>query len=469
MKSSAVILCVVAGLTTSSALAQVTATGRDAAPMQPNLADRVAINQGGPRAAPVDNSFTYQGYLEVSGAPATGAYDIRFTLYDSGGVIVAGPICRDNVHVSDGLFTVDLDFGSVFTGDTRMLEIAVRPGGAVGDCAAGGGYTTLSPREELTATPYALGVRLPFVASGANTGASTFSVANTSSATGSSGLLGIIVSPAVFGFADLAGVRGESSDYIGAGVLGISDTYVGTIGYSYGDGGVGTFGRADGVGGYGLMGWSVGSGGRGVYGWDAAGDGWAGYFRGRGYFENRVGIGTTSPAQMLDVNGYVKTNGYQMTPGAAAGRVLTSDASGFGTWQNAPMSIAYVGSTSGSTTNPAATNQFLSPTMTVTITAGQKIMVTANCAFGSISAGGAGGLDLYVGYRVSGSGAVPSNIGGGMFNHTCVQNERTNFGISGVITGLAAGTYEVGMTGDDDGNGQWNNNEWGYVTVMVIN
>ncbi len=53
--------------------------------------------------------------------------------------------------MTNGLFTVSLDFGSsAFAGDARWLEISVRcPGGS-------GSYTTLSPRQDITGTPYAL-------------------------------------------------------------------------------------------------------------------------------------------------------------------------------------------------------------------------------------------------------------------------------------------------------------------------
>ncbi|MEQ1743802.1 MAG: tail fiber domain-containing protein [Saprospiraceae bacterium] len=47
---------------------------------------------------------------------------------------------------------------------------------------------------------------------------------------------------------------------------------------------------------------------------------------------NNVGIGTTSPASLLDVNGTTKTIGFQMPTGAGAGLVLQSDASGNATW-----------------------------------------------------------------------------------------------------------------------------------------
>ena len=56
-----------------------------------------------------------------------------------------------NVAVSNGCFTVQLDFGAnVFNGDARWLEIAVR-------CPAGSGtYATLVPRQPLTPAPYAM-------------------------------------------------------------------------------------------------------------------------------------------------------------------------------------------------------------------------------------------------------------------------------------------------------------------------
>ncbi len=41
--------------------------------------------------------------------------------------------------------------------------------------------------------------------------------------------------------------------------------------------------------------------------------------------------------------------------------------------------------------------------------------------------------------------------------------------LSSVISGLNAGTYDVGMCGDDDGNGNWLNNAQGYVSVLVLN
>lgn len=418
-------------------------------------------------AAPVSLGFTYQGRLEINNAPANGAYDLRFWLYDDAGVLVAGPICHDNVAVDQGVFTVTLDFGSQFTGDARFLEIAVRPGGAAGDCHLGGGYTTLSPRQPLTATPYALGLRLPFTGLRNNPGY-LFTVQNSTGASYSAGLRGIIGIPAGFGFIDSAGVQGDSSQSFGAGVLGISDEYVGVIGYSAGDGGRGVFGRTDGINSEAVWGWATNANSKAVYGSASNSSSWAGYFDGKSYFNGNVGIGTPSPTSKLDVVGTARVTGLQLPTGAATGRVLTSDASGNGTWQALPAATNQAFFISGPGVMPTATTGFLSTTLNVTITAGQKIHVTATQTFGSTALLGGGGLDIYIGYRLVGAPAI-SLAGGGMWDNRVPQNTRIPFTVSAVLTGLPAGTYEVGMAGDDDGNGMWNNMEWGYVSVIVLN
>lgn len=100
----------------------------------------------------VGTSFTYQGYLSDGGAPANDAYDFQFTLYDasSGGNQVGVTFPCGNVPVTEGTFTVVLNFGQVFNNAQLWLEVAVRTGDSIGV------YTILSPRQRLTATPYAL-------------------------------------------------------------------------------------------------------------------------------------------------------------------------------------------------------------------------------------------------------------------------------------------------------------------------
>jgi hypothetical protein len=101
---------------------------------------------------PQGTAFTYQGRLADAGSPADGAFDFQFILYDAavGGSQVGPIVTRDDVVVTDGLFTVSLDFGASFGGSRRWLDVAVRPG------ASSGSYTPVVPRQEMTATPNAL-------------------------------------------------------------------------------------------------------------------------------------------------------------------------------------------------------------------------------------------------------------------------------------------------------------------------
>ncbi|HEY6118344.1 MAG TPA: hypothetical protein VIV66_00210 [Pyrinomonadaceae bacterium] len=101
-------------------------------------------------------TFSYQGKLTDNGNPASGNYDLQFTLWDalSGGTQQPQPspitVTRNNVSVAAGIFTVQLDFtGNAFPGTDRFLEISVRS-------TAIGSFTTLAPRQQINSTPYAL-------------------------------------------------------------------------------------------------------------------------------------------------------------------------------------------------------------------------------------------------------------------------------------------------------------------------
>ncbi len=96
------------------------------------------------------SAFTYQGKLIDGGNPANGNYDLQFALFDGGGSQIGSPLTRANTTVSAGIFTVQLDFGvNAFTGANRFLEISVRPAGS-------GSFTVLSPRQQISSTPYAI-------------------------------------------------------------------------------------------------------------------------------------------------------------------------------------------------------------------------------------------------------------------------------------------------------------------------
>ena len=117
----------------------------------PALALLLTIIQPLSTAFAQGTAFTYQGRLNNGTNPATGSYDLTFTLFatNSGGVAVAGPITNSATAVSSGLFTTTIDFGANFPGADRWVEISVRTNGS-------GLFLTLIPRQKLTPTPYAI-------------------------------------------------------------------------------------------------------------------------------------------------------------------------------------------------------------------------------------------------------------------------------------------------------------------------
>lgn len=86
-------------------------------------------------------AFRYQGQLNDSGAAANGTYDLMFTLYgsSSGGSAVAGPETSSAAGVSNGLFTVTIDFG-LGTKDERLYKT-----GRPGHPESAGGVIFISP------------------------------------------------------------------------------------------------------------------------------------------------------------------------------------------------------------------------------------------------------------------------------------------------------------------------------------
>lgn len=119
------------------------------------------------RLAPsaVGSGFTYQGRLVDDGLAANGAYDFEFKLYDapSGGTQEGLTVPVNDLMVVNGLFSTELDFDSgVYDGRGLYLQVSVRPG------ASTGAYTDLSPRQALTAAPYALGLRFGALMRGSN-------------------------------------------------------------------------------------------------------------------------------------------------------------------------------------------------------------------------------------------------------------------------------------------------------------
>jgi hypothetical protein len=117
--------------------------------------------------------------------------------------------------------------------------------------------------------------------------------------------------------------------------------------------------------------------------------------------------------------------------------------------------------------NEPTTNtvQFIGAIAQVSVVSGQKILVTSHKALGSHV--GASNLNLYIGYRLLGSGAPPTPVGSGIFGLQVPAGTRVPMGMSAVINGLDTGIYEVGLMATT-GHANWNSNEYGSTTALVF-
>jgi len=176
-------------------------------------------------AQTLGSAITYQGTFADAGVPASGAYDFEFALFTvaSGGTAVQ-TVTKTGVVVNGGLINTLVDFGAAtYNGQVKWIEVHVRHAG-------GGSYTTLAPRQALTAAPYAMGLPMPF-ARVVNTGsAPSFQIEN---ADGGNAIAGVVSTTS--GFSAVTGsspagpgVNGDSSS--SAGVRGTSITSDGVRG-----------------------------------------------------------------------------------------------------------------------------------------------------------------------------------------------------------------------------------------------
>jgi hypothetical protein len=113
-----------------------------------------------------------------------------------------------------------------------------------------------------------------------------------------------------------------------------------------------------------------------------------------GLEEARVGIGTSAPAEALDVRGTAEIEGFKMGTGASDGHVLTSDADGNGTWQAPSASSCcqtQAGSENGtgviSITFPSAFPTGVTPTVyaTAVLTTAFGSMAKGTCPYAEVS------------------------------------------------------------------------------------
>ena len=98
-------------------------------------------------SAEVPVKFTYQGNIRQNGFLVTGNRDILFRIYDSSHAVVADALWIspvNTVSVSTGVFKVDLEPSIAdWESGNLWLELVIEG-------------TTLSPREEVTSSPYAI-------------------------------------------------------------------------------------------------------------------------------------------------------------------------------------------------------------------------------------------------------------------------------------------------------------------------
>jgi len=255
-------------------------------------------------------AFTYQGRLIDSNTAADGEYDFEFELYDApfAGGQLGSTIDVNDLDVIDGYFTVELDFGSdVFDGNAVWLEIGVRPG-ELNDPNV---YTTLSPRQELTPTPYAL------YAETAGYAQSAGGIPGGISGSGTANYI------AKFTGSD---TLGDSAIYEEAGNVGIGTASPGARlevnGQVKVTGGSPAAGKVLTSDADGLATWQTPSIG-GDSDWLISGNDMYSIPSGK------VGIGTTTPAAKLEVAGDVKISGSSSGGTIAA---TNSDASGYGVY-----------------------------------------------------------------------------------------------------------------------------------------
>jgi hypothetical protein len=236
----------------------------------------------------VSSAFTYQGQLKNGGAPVNGDCDFIWDIYaaSAGGTALATD--TDTLAVTGGLFTAVINVPtSLMDGNGRYLEVQVR-------CPAGAGtYTTLTPRQQLYAAPYALGLRLPFSHTISNSGSPIFAVTNNSAATGSPSFLGQS--------AGGDGVRGESTGAGGAdnGVYGETNSTTSS------EAGVKGISTSSAAGGY-----FSSSTGYGVYGSTGSGIDYGGYFSNSAATSGAALYANGDAKQSLAGDGFVKAGVY---------------------------------------------------------------------------------------------------------------------------------------------------------------
>lgn len=286
-------------------------------------------------------TFTYQGQLTSGGQPFNGTTSLRLQLFDAvtGGNSVAPAQTFSDVQVVNGVFTLRVDFGAVFGPQSRWIEISVA--GSPGDP-----FTVLSPRQPVSAAPFAIATRGMTATADGKVGFGTsnpmrpFEV-NGAPSNGTSadailirGGTGTVVSGSFPGFETVN--AGGSIELVGGtgGASTFSGAAGGEVRLTGGAGGNGGFQTS--VGGAVII--SGGAGGANSFGGQASPGGPVILRPGPGggaggsiWLDGRTGIGTASPQAFLDVvapAGSTASSSIALTAGSAVGGGLTAAAGG---------------------------------------------------------------------------------------------------------------------------------------------
>lgn len=192
-------------------------------------------------------AFNYQGTLTDGGMPASGTYQMQFSLFDqvSAGTQIGSTITNNSVNVIAGVFSVSLDFGAVaFNGNDRYLQINVKK-------TAEPTFTTLSPRQLITSSPYAVrtlsasaadNVTGTVAVGNGGTGSTTATGARTNLGLGSLSTLSSVSSAEITNGtivdADISGTAAIAGSKISGNISGNAANVTGTV--AVGNGGTGS-------------------------------------------------------------------------------------------------------------------------------------------------------------------------------------------------------------------------------------
>jgi len=206
----------------------------------------IAASLNGPAQG---TAFLYQGRLTESAAPANGLYDFRCQVYtravagQPGDALVSSTIEALGVAVTNGLFLLNLDFGSApFDGQDRWLFLQVRTNNAVS-------YTPLNPRQPLAPVPYSIRSATAGMLNGLNSTAFVLKAGDTMTGkltvNGPGGIATFSDTGLLLGN-DIA-VSGNANSLLGIGVSAgsVGDSGYGVYATAGGNNGVALFAQAD--------------------------------------------------------------------------------------------------------------------------------------------------------------------------------------------------------------------------------